>query len=280
MNNKNMKNQDREIKNPYNENNILITKPFIESIFEKYKVKIVVKNLTLYQRAMCHKSYTTKEFYTPDLLKKFKLEKSDKSFPELQRHSYERLEFLGDSVIKTIIAGYLFKRYPNEDEGFMTNLKIKLENKKNFAFLSKLLGFDKYLLLSSSIETAISRNANSLLEDIFEGFVGAMYLENNFDLCNVFIINLFETEIDFSGLLFTNDNYKSLLLQYYHKNHWNTPRYKLQSIEGPSNKRKFIVGVFDNNNKIIAHGKGFTKQSAEQNASKFALIYYKQLQIT
>lgn len=266
---------EREIKNPYNITNKLIPKEFIEEIFKKYNTNIKIKRMYLFQTAMTHKSYIYKSHFTNEQLQTFKNEISNAL--DLQKYSYERLEFLGDSILKTIISTYIFKRYKNEMEGFLTNLKIKLEKKSNFAFLSTILNLGQYILLSSSIENNMSRTTNKLLEDVFESFIGALYLDTDYDTTNDFVIKLFETEIDFVDLLIKNDNYKSLLLQYYHKMNWNPPIYKVLTEEGASNNRTFSVGVYDNFHKIIAHGKGRTKQNAEQIASKYALIKFKQI---
>ena len=134
----------QEIVIPYNEKNILVISDHITNILKRLELDIVVKNLSLYQEAFTHKSYIKKEYFNInlDLLLKEKeyFLRNKLNFIDLLENSNERLEFLGDTIIKCVIAEYLFKRYYNEDEGFMTRLKTKLEDTKSLAKYAKRLG--------------------------------------------------------------------------------------------------------------------------------------------
>ena len=117
---------------PFNENNILIKNEDVEKLFKKFNIDIKVKDIGLYRKALTHKSYIKREYYG---LYKDMLEEAYKLYPKgtlpLQDASNERFEFLGDTVIKLICADYLFDRFneDGDDEGFLSRLKMKIENK-------------------------------------------------------------------------------------------------------------------------------------------------------
>ena len=274
---------------PYilNEKNIHITKKYINGLLKKYKTNYKIKDLPTFQRSMTHTSYleldlknekNPKKKYS--FIKDYEIEPinnkvKDKTIP-LQFKSYERLEFLGDSVIRTILADYLYKRYEDEDEGFMTKLRTKIEKGESLAKLSLLIGLNKYAIISRILEEKGYRERNvAVLEDIFEAFIGALYCESNFDICKTFFVNLIETEIDIAELLYHNDNYKNTLLQYYHKVKWSPPTYDVLSQNETANKKEYVVCVKDGNGKIIGIGSGPSKKKSQQIAAKQALIHLK-----
>lgn len=266
-----------------NENNIKITQKFINGLFKKYDTKYKVKNLPEFQKAMTHTSYieiNLENEKNPErkygYIKEGEIEQitqaQAKKCISLQQYSYERLEFLGDSIIRTILAEYLFKRYANEDEGFMTRLRTKIEKGESLAKLSLILGLNKYILMSKYLEYKNGREKNiSILEDVFEAFMGALFCESNYETCKSFLVNVIEKEIDIAELLNHNDNYKDTLLQYYHKMKWDAPIYTTIS-EGNDLKKEFTIIVKDNNGKIIGTGSGTSKKKGQQVAAYQALI--------
>lgn len=260
---------------PYNLYNILISKEDIKILFSKYNMEVNVKNIDYYIIALTHKSYIKKEYY--DNYYTSQEQKNNNNYLELLDHSNERLEFLGDTVIKCIISGYLFQRYYYEDEGFMTRIKTKIENRESLALFAKKLGIDKFMLISRQIEENNGRNSDKLLEDSFEAFIGALYLDQSFDVARKFIYILLETEIDYAEILYKDKNYKDQLLRFFHQNKWSYPVYELISSDGPPHKRIFEVGVKDFKNDILAIGKANSKQKAEQKAAMLALKKFNKL---
>ena len=261
---------------PYNAKNTLLTSDQVEAFTANYGVIIKVTDIKLYRQALTHKSYIGYN----DALHTKKCQVDGCQFltsqVKLQECSYEQLEYLGDSVIKLIISQYLFKRYPAENEGFMTKLKTKIENKTSLAKLAVEFGLEQHMVISSQIEDSVGRSSEKILEDIFEAFFGALFMDTSFDVCNQLMINIMEQEVDFSGILHIDTNYKDQLLRFYHKNKWNPPQYKSLGSSGNA-KKSFVMGVLDQHGVVIAKGSDSSKRKAEQEASRNALLKFNQL---
>ncbi len=283
---------------PYNINNILISEKDIVDILNRYNVKIgPINHINYFHQAFTHKSYVKKDVFTNDILTNSKKEMAElydiKNLMELRSESYERLEYFGDRVVKIVVSFYLFNRYPHEDEGFMTRLQTKIEDKKNLSILSKELGLGKYFIISKQIENQNGRNMEKIHEDVFEAFMGALFLSNGFEPCCLLLLNLLETMIDYSDKLYCDNNYKDYLLRHHHKMKWKFPEYIMIGHEGPPHKRSYIMGVENPNitnedkkkyllaknykDLCISFGNGNSKKDGEQKASKMALILYGQL---
>lgn len=272
---------------PYilNENNVLITTEYVENILKKYSVDCKIKNIKPFQLAMTHTSYLIRDDnYYKNNKSKNTVDLDPISDPSLaiplQKMSYERLEFLGDSVIHLILATYFYNRYDEENEGFMTRLRTKIENGETLSQLSLAIGLNKYVLISRYIEKNGGRENNShILEDSFEAFMGALYQEIGFDKCKIFLINLMEEEVDFASILSTETNFKDMLLQFFHQRKWKDPTYGVLDISGPDNKKMFTLYVKckktqHDDGEIVGIGVGSSKKKAEQNACANALKHF------
>lgn len=181
--------------------------------------------------------------------------------------SYDRLEFLGDSLLHLIISEYLYHRYPDQQEGFLTKLKINLEKSKSLAQLAHIIGITRYV--KGNFETIRNEPPEDVKEDIFESFIAFLYLSTkSFRLVDNFFCSLLEDIKDLAKILYYDDNYKDLLLRVYHQKEWGHPVYH----NSTSSHRGICRGVKDNNGKMIGIGVGSTKQEAEQKASRSALI--------
>jgi ribonuclease-3 len=261
---------------PYNTDNILLKSEDVTLMFKKFKINIVPIDINLFSEALTHISYTKNEYINTD--PSILINNVPNSL-NLFDKSNERLEFLGDTVIKCIFSGYLFQRFDTEDEGFLTKLKTKIEDKDSLARYAKRLGIDQYLIISKHIEENNGRNSNKLLEDAFEAFLGALYLDLGFETCKQFLTIILETEIDYAGILYQDTNYKNQLLIFYHKNKWSNPTYVEIKSEGPINKRTFTMGVKNFNNEIIAEASDISKKKAEQKCALLALLKYNQINL-
>ena len=276
---------------PYNITNTYVTQDDILKILSVNNVKVKkINHLHYFQKAFTHKSYCNKNIIPNEILEKSKIELGNpKNLMELQNTSYERLEYLGDRVVKLVVSKYLMDRYYNEDEGFMTRLQTKIEDKKNLAMMSKEIGLNKHFVISKQIEMLNGRNLEKINEDVFEAFMGALYSSNGFEPCKLLIINLLESNIiDYSDKLYKDNNYKDSLLRHHHKMKWKFPKYIMIHHEGPPHKRRYIMGVENPQNdddkeynledKCISYGIGQSKKEGEQNAAKMALIIFGLLQ--
>jgi dsRNA-specific ribonuclease len=246
----------------------------------------MIKDINNFKLAFVHTSYLKDQQLTEKFIKLL-IEimpidtKLIKNTIPLQEKSYEVLEFLGDAVIHAVIAEYLFRRYPDKDQGFLTKLRTKIEKGETLNQFSRKLGFHEYAIISRNIELAGGRNNNiNIMEDIFEAFIGALKLETNFETCQKFIINLIDSEIDFADLINNDDNYKEILMQYYHKNGYKTtPTYKLlQMIE--DKPKKFIMAAYSPDNKELGRGISTSKINSAQMAAREGLIKLGQIKET
>lgn len=269
---------------PYNTNNRLIEVNDVKNILSKLDVVVdKINNIKVIQQSFVHKSYVDKNIIPNSVLKQAKNELGNPpNLLELQPKSYERLEYLGDRIIKLCVTKYLFLRYPNDDEGFMTKLQTKIEDKRNLAAMSKHIGLDKFFIISRQIEGKYGRNLEKIHEDVFEAFMGAFYLSNGFEPCMLFIINLLETLIDYADKLYCDNNYKDALLRHYHKMEYSYPKYEVIYYEGPPHDRIYLIGVLKHDankmesieDKFVGFGIGNSKKIAEQRSAKMALIIF------
>jgi ribonuclease III len=216
-------------------------------------------NITHYQQAFVHKSVQKHIRYQKDA-------------PDYLKQSYERYEYLGDSVLNLVVANYLFKKYP-DSEGLLTRLRTKLVNGKTLSMFAKKLGFNEFLVISTNVENIDGRNNDRILEDVFEAFICAIHLDRGFKHAEDFIIRIITSYINFSELEKDN-NYKDILLRFCQNKMGVVPCYETIGVEGPPHKRNFtvIVTIQDEKYKM---GMGKCKKSAEQNASMETLKYFK-----
>ena len=184
--------------------------------------------------------------------------------------SNERLEFLGDSIISFVISSYLFSKFPQFNEGILTNIRSLLVNTKSLAEIARNLDIGKHLKLSKGEEDSKGRENQSLLADGFEAFVGSLFLDSGIEKTEEFIIEIFGPMAqDLSkGKSFKDP--KSLLQEYIQGKKQNSPLYKVLKEIGPAHAKIFVVGVYVGNS-MLGKGEGKSKQDAEENAAQQAL---------
>lgn len=262
---------------PYNRTNSPISTKTVQNILNKFNCTITVKNLSIYQRALTHTSYVKSEYDLKMLdVEKQKLIENRINFVDLQDKSNEVLELLGDNVIKCIITSYIINRYYDQNEGFLTILKTRLEDTKSLAKYSRRMNLGYNMLISKQVEDNNGRDSEKLLEDIFESFFGALYTDQGFGICQKLLINFLETEIDYAEILHRNINYKTMLLRFYHDNKWSHPEYVDIECEKINGKKLYTMGVLNHLGEIITQATDTSKKKAEQSASKLALIKFGQ----
>lgn len=261
------KNADKKPLSVYNPENKLIKRCDIANILVPYNV-VIPKNTTinmrLFHEALTHRSYLVrKRSSNDDSITKMEAANAVK----LQKKSNERLQFLGDSIIHFVIGDLLYHKYPTSDEGFLTRLRCKLENRESLFYLAKQTGIDSYLLVSQNIEILHGRNNINIIGGGFEAFIGALYLESGLSITKQFILQVLRIELDIVKIAENETNYKDLILQLYNKKHWGHPQYKVIKEEGPDHCKVFTMGIYLNN-KLMGKGIASTKKKAEQIASK------------
>lgn len=239
-----------------NPSNVLITKEEVENILNFFgpigglinepRVRLEINNLDNYQRAFIHESY-----HQSILQMKESIDNEPIYINYLSKESNERLEYLGDSVLKTCLGKYLFERFPSEREGFLTRLKIKIEKCSMLHQFALTLGFKKFILLSLQIENQTlldydrGRSTPAYFEDCFESFLGSImedFGEMGYIYAERFIRNIIENVIDFSELISVNDNFKDSVQRYYQhfKNPiWKVPSYITINEDGPLYRKVF-----------------------------------------
>ena len=213
----------------------------------KKLININVKDINLYKHAMVHKS----------------------ACRDVNSASNERLEFIGDSVLNMVIAHYLFDKFPDENEGFLTRIRTKMVGGKNLSYLGKCLNFQDYVIMN---EKAMKQEWNKnprILEDVFEAIIGAIYLDLGISEARNFILNTMERYVNQDDLI-TDTNYKDILMRFVQSHFNDLPEYKTSYSKGPDHSKLFTLQVFIKG-KLVAEGISGTKKQAEQNAAQRVL---------
>lgn len=215
------------------------------------KLDIKFKNKDLLTQAFVHRSFLNENT-------KFKLSHN------------ERLEFLGDAVLELVVTQYLFLSYPKKLEGELTSWRAALVNTKILSRMSEEIGFNDFLLLSQGEIKEKGKARQYILADTFESFVGSLYLDQGFEVCEEFIKKYLIKELPkiIKERLFEDD--KSSFQKEAQEKVGITPTYKVIKHSGPDHEKSFIVGVYLGK-ELIAEGEGSSKQEAEEAAAKRGL---------
>tara|TARA_B110001450_G_scaffold102609_1_gene97138 strand:+ start:162 stop:1211 length:1050 start_codon:yes stop_codon:yes gene_type:complete len=215
---------------PYNHLNTEVSLKFLSDILKKYGVPDTVHNINLYKRAFVHKSYCKRPKLENELNNITIVDKPHDCM-SLKTKSNERLEFLGDGVLECVTKYYLYRRFPKENEGFMTEKKIALVKNETIGRMAYEMGLNKHYVLSKNAEDKKTRTNLKKLGCLFEAFLGALFLDFNkisihddekwfdnvfvtgpgFQIAQIFIENVFEKHINWLELINNNDNYKNQL---------------------------------------------------------------------
>ena len=184
------------------------------------------------------------------------------------KYSYERLEFLGDSILGAIVAAVAFHRYPDLDEGGLTRIKVALVSGSNLSDVAASLGFADVIVFGSSETGTGKRGLHSALENVYEAVVAALYLDGGLDAANDFVEATLIPKMSLD-MVKEPENPKSILQEKLQEGGI-TPTYKLVETQGPPHDRTFVTQVFAGV-QALARGVGRTKKEAESQAAKSAL---------
>jgi ribonuclease-3 len=220
-------------------------------VFET-STNIVFTNKDLIRQAFTHRSYLNEHRGTG------------------MEHN-ERLEFLGDAILELVVTHFLYKKFPQKNEGDLTAYRSALVNTNTLSDAATKLGMNAFLLLSKGEAKDTGRARQFILANTFEAFIGALYLDQGYDAAEAFIAaNIFPL-ID--GIV-ENKSFidsKSKFQEAAQEHTGITPAYRLAKEFGPDHNKIFTVGVYIGDDEI-AQGDGLSKQEAEQQAAEKALV--------
>lgn len=182
--------------------------------------------------------------------------------------SNERLEFLGDSVLNLLVTHFLFRYFPNFDEGNLTHLRAQLVSAQACAQYLKKLKIEGYLLVGKGEKTI----KESMISNLFEAIMGAIYLDQGLDAATAFFSQHFE-KILFEKTQMPEINWKATFQDFIQKKYHLTPEYRMLQEKGPSHKKQFLVAVYVGEEEW-SQAWGETKKKAEMDAAKQALQKY------
>lgn len=219
----------------------------LEKIFQ-----IKIKNLETFEKALIHGSY---------------IKENDLDSLE----SYERLEFLGDAVLKLCISDILYKKFPEYAEGELTKIRSIIVSDNTLAQIAKKIGLIDLIVLGKQEEKMGGRTRKSIQACAFEAVLGAYYLEGNLDKILKYLEKTFEPYIKEIDENFEKFNAKAILQEYTQGQNKETPDYDILEEIGPQHDKTFVVKV-SYINEVLASGKGKTKKEAEQDAAYKACV--------
>lgn len=211
-----------------------------------------IENPEIFLKALRHRSIVADESYKPE-------------------DSYERLEFLGDAVLDLIITEIIFEQYPSENEGFLTKLRSKLVKGEALARYARKLNLGSVMEVGERARGQGIEYSKSILADIFEALIGALYLDAGYKRTYDFVQTVMQNYVSMDDVINSLDNYKSILLEYTQANKLEIPEYEVTEESGPGHDKTFEIRVLIEGQEL-GRGKGKSKKKAEQKAARNALV--------
>lgn len=225
----------------------------LQKIFKKLSIKL---KPDLFKMALTHSSAT---FENPTAYKN----------PEIE--NYERLEFLGDSILKLAISDILYTTYPDYNEGRMTKIRGILISDLMLAKIGRTININDLIIVGKNEKKDHGKDKESIIACVMEAIIGAIYLSHNFDVAMKYIKYLYKDYIEDVDKNLSTYNAKAVLQEYTQSLNKDLPTYKLVKEKGEAHKKTFYYEVIYNND-ILATGKGKTKRDAQQEAAKNACL--------
>ncbi len=184
--------------------------------------------------------------------------------------SNERLEFLGDAILNTVTADYIYREYPQMPEGDLTRLRASVVCEEALYAEAGKLKLAQYLMLGRGEDLSGGRTRPSILADAVEAIIGAIYLDGGWEPARAFILSFTRDNCTRAAGHGQIHDYKTMLQEIVQKNHEETLTYRLAGTEGPDHEKSFTVELLLNSN-IFSRGTGHSKKAAEQEAAREAL---------
>lgn len=222
------------------------------SDLEKYAARLglTFNNLELLEEALTHRSFVNENRDTGN-------------------HN-ERLEFLGDAVLQLASADFVYKKFPNQPEGFLSQYRAAMVNAVALSSVARGLGLNDMLRLSKGESRDTGRARDIILADACEAVLGALYLDQGYDAVNAFLHEHVFVRGDEFAAQYTQKDAKSRFQELSQEKRSITPIYRTLKEEGPEHDKRFTVGVYLADEEM-AQGTGKSKQEAEQSAAQAAL---------
>ncbi len=221
------------------------------------KIGYTFKNVKLLRQALTHSSFANQQKINP-------------------QGDYERLEFLGDAVLELVSSEFLYKENPNKSEGQLTKTRASMVCEPALAYCAKDIELNSYILLGRGEETTGGRKRDSIISDVMEAVIGAIYLDSGIDEAKKFIYRFILSDLENKILFFDS---KTILQEEIQKNGTAAQlSYELVGESGPEHDKEFSVKAYLNGEEIGA-GKGHTKKAAQQQAAYEALLKIKKIEV-
>ncbi|HLQ40738.1 MAG TPA: ribonuclease III [Tetragenococcus sp.] len=222
---------------------------FLKELKEKFTIEF--HDVSLLEQAFTHSSYVNEH-------------------RQLQLSDNERLEFLGDAVLELLVSRFLYCQYPDVPEGVLTKLRASIVREESLSAFAKECHFDQYISLGKGEEHSGGRKRASLLCDLFESFLGALYLDQGLKKVEPFLEQVVYPKV-LAGAFSHEMDYKTKLQEFLQRAGDRVIDYHLIREEGPAHDRQFWTEVYCDG-KIVGKGQGRSKKLAEQAAAANALL--------
>ncbi len=216
----------------------------------QHKLQIQFRNGMLLKQAFTHASYVNEHRFS-------------------QSQDNERLEFLGDAVLELTVSEFLYNLYPDRPEGELTKLRAAIVCEPSLVKFAERLDFGRYVLLGKGEEMTGGRTRPALLADVFESFVGALYLDQGLEAVRSFLSDHVFQTVTVNGRPQMSD-YKTELQELTQHHGMGTLEYRIVEERGPAHEREFVSEVFMGS-ECLGRGSGRSKKEAEQQAAAVAL---------
>lgn len=227
---------------------LMVNAKFVSRLRQEYGIEF--NDLSLLDAAFTHSSYANEH-------------------REMNIQNYEKLEFLGDAVLELTISEYLYHHFPNLSEGELTRMRSNIVRTDGFSSFAETAGFKDAIALGKGEEKSGARERKTLLEDVFEAFNGALFLDRGIDAVKDFLRQTVFPVID-SGKFDAAPDYKTKFQELVQKSGSVKIEYKILNESQSEENPEFLIGLFVNNQKL-SQATGKNKKIAEQNAAKIAL---------
>lgn len=183
-------------------------------------------------------------------------------------HDYERLEFLGDAVLELVSSEFLFRENTQMTEGQLTRMRASIVCEQALAYCAKAFGLEQYILLGKGEEMTGGRSKDSIISDVMEAIIGALYVDNGMESAKAFIHQFVLSDLEHKQLFY---DAKTILQEHIQQQNKGTLHYELIREDGPDHDKVFVVEA-KIDDKTIGEGQGKTKKAAEQQAAYQALV--------